>query len=340
MSARWGGLPLDEPVAAMSGPRLTLPELAAMLRAAMAQGRWKDTELGKAASRYLDSLEYAEAARTTLVAYEYVLGLFVAEHADLALVDLEPPQGGGVVRTFLDRHWRSAAPATRRQRLAILRSFLTWLVGEGLLRANPAVNVRAPKGRGTERNAHPPSEIRALIYAQPSQRDRVCLMLLGWLGLRKNELAELRAGDVDLIAGRIVVQGKGGVVATIPIGYPTLHQALFDHLNGRAPDEYLLHPRSHPTRRMNPATVHRWWTQCLDRARLERFPLHELRHSAAQALYEETGDPVLAQMLLRHADIRTTRGYLHPSLDRLETALQSLDPSSASTPTRLQGNAR
>jgi hypothetical protein len=63
MSARWGGLPLDEPVPAMSGPRLTLPELAAMLRAAMAQGRWKDTELGKAASRYLDSLEYAEAAR-------------------------------------------------------------------------------------------------------------------------------------------------------------------------------------------------------------------------------------------------------------------------------------
>jgi hypothetical protein len=44
----------------------------------------------------------------------------------------------------------------------------------------------------------------------------------------------------------------------------------------------------------------------------------------AQALYDETGDPVLAQMLLRHKDLKTTRGYL-PSLDRLEAALEALE---------------
>jgi hypothetical protein len=33
-------------------------------------------------------------------------------------------------------------PATKTQRLAIMRSFLTWLVGEGILGANPAQNIR------------------------------------------------------------------------------------------------------------------------------------------------------------------------------------------------------
>jgi site-specific recombinase XerC len=94
---------------------------------------------------YLDALEYEDAATNTLAAYEYVLGLFAVEHADLTLRALEPPRGGGVMRAFLDRHWRRSSPATKAQRLAIVRSFLTWLVGEGLLGANPAQNIRAPK---------------------------------------------------------------------------------------------------------------------------------------------------------------------------------------------------
>jgi site-specific recombinase XerC len=101
----------------------------------------------------LDALEYEDASVNTLEAYTFVLGLFAVEHPNYTLADLEPPQGGGVVRAFLDRHWRHSAITTRRQRLAILRSFLTWLVGEGLLSANRATNVRAPKERRKVREA-------------------------------------------------------------------------------------------------------------------------------------------------------------------------------------------
>jgi integrase len=200
-------------------------------------------------------------------------------------------------------------------------------VGEGLLRANPATNVRGPRLKSQERHAHSPETIRSIIYAQTSPRDRVCLMLLGWLGLRKDELRCLRVVDVDLVAGRILVHGKGGKVSSLPIGYPTLRQSLYMHLAERKPEEYILYPKTYRDRPMHPASVHRWWSACLERAGLEHFPMHELRHSAAQALYDETGDPVLAQMLLRHADIKTTRGYLHPPLERLEAALSVLEAS-------------
>jgi site-specific recombinase XerC len=113
----------------------------------------RDTPLGEHVVAYLRALEYGEASLNTLLAYEHVLALFAVEHADLSLDELEPPQGGGVVRAFLDRHWNRSSATTRRQRLAITRSFLTWLTGEGLLRSNRAVNIRAPKTTRRERRA-------------------------------------------------------------------------------------------------------------------------------------------------------------------------------------------
>jgi integrase len=66
---------------------------------------------------------------------------------------------------------------------------------------------------------------------------------------------------------------------------------------------------------MDAASVHRWFKRCTERAGLQSFPSHELRHSAAQALWRKTGNLVLAQELLRHEDIGMTRAYLHPSLE-------------------------
>ena len=311
----------------MSEPALTLQELAAMLRDAVRERRWGDTPIGEQVEAYLDALEYAEASLNTLSAYEHVLGLFAVEHADLTLADLEPPQGGGVVRAFLDHHWSKSSPATRRQRLAILRSLLTWLVGEGLLSANPAVNIRGPKDKRQERRALPLEDVETLISAQPGLRDQVAIMLLAWLGLRKGELRTLRIGDFNLATGTVTVYGKGGHEDKLPLGFQRLRSALELHLLEREgnPDEYLLYPKTHRTRPMDPATVHHSLKRCLHRAGLPAdVKTHELRHTAAEALYRQTGDIVLAQQLLRHTDIRTTRGYIRASQERLRAAWPNL----------------
>ena len=52
--------------------------------------------------------------------------------------------------------------------------------------------------------------------------------------------------------------------------------------------------------------------------------MHELRHSAADNLWRETGNLLLAQQLLRHDSVATTQAYLHPSRDDLAQALTSL----------------
>lgn len=231
-----------------------------------------------------------------------------------------------MVRAFLDRHWASASAATKTQRLAILRSFLAWLVGEGLLGANPSQNIRPPKRKRRVRSALSREDLDALIAAQPSLRDQVALMLLVYLGLRKDELRRIRLADIDLEARTLIVHGKGGHLDTLPIGFEHVHNALALHLRDRGPGEHLLYPNDARERPMDPSTAHLWFKRCLKRAGLStEWSLHDLRHAAADALYRVTGDIVVAQQLLRHADVRTTRGYLHPGLDRLAAAMKEVE---------------
>ena len=63
---------------------------------------------------------------------------------------------------------------------------------------------------------------------------------------------------------------------------------------------------------MNPASVHRWFKRCLERAGLPgTIKIHELRQSAGDALWRDSRDILLAQQLLRHESVATTQSYLH-----------------------------
>jgi integrase len=52
---------------------------------------------------------------------------------------------------------------------------------------------------------------------------------------------------------------------------------------------------------------------------------HTLRHEFCSRTAENTGDPVVAQELARHKDLRTTQGYLHPRLSRVLAAAVHLN---------------
>jgi site-specific recombinase XerD len=79
---------------------------------------------------------------------------------------------------------------------------------------------------------------------------------------------------------------------------------------------------------MDHSSVHRWLKKRLERAGLPTsIQTHQLRHTAAQALYDLKGDLLLSQQLLGHEAIRTTRGYLCGSQERLRAAQTELEAS-------------
>ena len=63
----------------------------------------------------------------------------------------------------------------------------------------------------------------------------------------------------------------------------------------------------------------------LDYGRDKGLVWHTLRHEFCSRTAENTGDPVVAQELARHKDLRTTQGYLHARRSRVLAGAVSLD---------------
>jgi integrase len=63
----------------------------------------------------------------------------------------------------------------------------------------------------------------------------------------------------------------------------------------------------------------------LDWGRDKGMVWHTLRHEFCSRTAENTGDPVVAQELARHKDLRTTQGYLHPRQARVLAAAVRLN---------------
>ena len=180
-----------------------------------------------------------------------------------------------------------------------------------------------------------------VLAAQTRQRDRVALLLLFKLGLRKSELARVQFRHYD--GRQLTVFGKGGKVRYLPIVDDKLRLALERHILDRqpGPDEHLLYPEKlgpefyrgplgviweDRQRQLSPTAMHRWWVKCLERAGIAHRPMHEARHTAITDFLRRTGNLKLAQMLAGHADIGTTANiYAHLDTSDLETALRALN---------------
>ena len=320
-------------MSAIAVERLPVMDLAAMIRAvehAMRDGTWKRSPIGAEVAAYLRALQWASHPDTTLDAYTHVLGLLALRHADWpdGLAGFCTPAGPEYLREFLTAEWGGAAAATKRQRTSIVRSLFRWAALERRIPYNPAETLRSPRGRGrAARQAYPLHVLHQLVAAQDSLRDQVALQLLCRLGLRKNELRKVQWRDIDLVRGYVLAHGKGGKDELVPmVGTVAEDVRLLQLEMDPRPDWFLLWPRGHRHKPMDPASVHRWFKRCLDTAGLpETVKMHEMRHSAADAVYRERGDVAMAQLLLRHESLSTTQAYLHPTKRDLAETLRALD---------------
>lgn len=311
---------------------VSVTDLAAMMRAveqAMRDRTWVDTPIGREVNAYLRALRWQSESKNTHDAYEMVLGLLALRHADWqGLADFCDPAGPEYLREFLDAEWGGAASSTKRQRTSIVRSLFRWAALEKRIPYDPTTTLKAPKGRGrATRQAYPVAMLHSLVAAQDSLRDQVAVQLLCRLGLRKDELRRIQWRDVDLVRGYVLVHGKGGKDELVPLVGQVAEDMRLLHLEADPhPDTFLLAPRGRPRSAMDPASVHRWFKRCVEAAGLpETIKMHEMRHSAADAVYRERGDVAMAQLLLRHESLSTTQAYLHPTKRDLADTLRALD---------------
>ena len=244
-------------------------------------------------------------------------------------------------RDLTTHHLRSLVAAQHRagiggrslQRLlSALRSFYQYLLREGLVNANPAVGLRAPKSpRRLPKTLDVDQTTRLLDWDSNEPlaiRDRAIMELLYSSGLRLSELLNLEVSDLDLKDGTVRVTGKGRKTRVVPVGRHA-RSALQQWLGIRATfttqaSALFLSRRGE---RLAPRTLQQRLQQWGNKRGLPmRLHPHMLRHSCASHVLESSSDLRAVQELLGHADIATTQIYTHLDFQHLAKVYDNAHP--------------
>jgi len=272
------------------------------------QRRWKPSQVRNHTRARLNTLG---RVWRSLLRSELVEGLDEEQISSIADLQRAHVQG------FVDaRLVAGISSGTVNAELTDLWAFLGYLEQRGHPVRPSVFRVKRPKRgdplpRFLSENDYQRLENTVLQATQSGKRDnlldRAWFYLLSEAGLRISEVCDLRLGDIDLAAQRLIVrQGKENRDRTVPIS-PTLLVALRTYLplRGQAQTDHLLiYCQQAINADMISKRLHRYGQQ----AQVAVSP-HRLRHTLATRLLNQ-GMPITSlQRLLGHEKLDTTLVY-------------------------------
>jgi len=276
-------------------------------------------------------LESRDRSRHTINAYRLDLRQFARWFGGVNGDEIEPanvtPTDLREFKHFLIQD-EQLSPATVNRKLASLRAFLKWAVGEGTIESAP----RMPQG--VEQVSAAPKaldrrEMNALIRAverHGSKRDQAIILVLLNTGLRVRELSDLNLGDIEMSErkGRIIVRsGKGQKYREVPLNVEA-RRALLAYMEARKEDRDSALFLSQQGSRLGSRGVQDVVGKYGRLAGLENLTPHVLRHTFCSNLLRGGVDIVTVAKLAGHADISTTSIYTQPAEKDLQKAVEGL----------------
>jgi integrase/recombinase XerD len=244
------------------------------------------------------------------------------------------------VRNFeADLQARKYAASSVARKIAAIRSFYKFLLGDGLVASDPTENLASPKIGKSLPKALTKSEVDALLE-QPgrratyeSVRDKAMLELLYSTGMRVSELTSLNLDSVQIDGDgcRVRCVGKGSKERVVP----------FDSAAGESVSRYLADARPALVRTRNERalfvnrrgqrlTRQGFWLILKNYAAAAdiKSPVtpHTLRHSFATHMLTGGASVRNVQELLGHANISTTQVYTHLSDQHLRDQFERTHP--------------
>ena len=289
-------------------------------------------EIGYAKRIFIATKKSENVTPRTLETYDRGLKRFFDYLLENNIFDVSEVNSG-VIREFLIMlREKGLRGITVHQFFRILRTFFTFLHREDYISKNPMTNVKAPKVEQKEMRTFNAQEISKILTAF-DRNDFIgmrnyCIMCLFFsTGIRKTELANLTLADVNITTDLIrIAHGKGQKERYAPVG-KTLRRVLIQYIKMR--EEYLKGETCHwlfvtprITRKMTNSCLNILFQKLKKNLKLtgEKISCHTWRHTFAKNYLLNGGDIFSLQKILGHADIVTTKNYLH--LNEKEVKLQ------------------
>jgi len=238
------------------------------------------------------------------------------------------------VRMFAARsHAGGLSPRSVQRRLSATRGFFHYLMREGVLKSNPAMDIRAPKAAKRLPGTLDADQLDHLLDIPAEDalavRDRAIMELFYSSGLRLSELVGLDIANLDLPDRTVRVLGKGSKTRIVPVGRKAdaaIRVWLRERVALAEVDETALFVGQNGTRLKHRAVQLRiaYWAK--RKGLPARVYPHLFRHSFATHLLESSKDLRGVQELLGHADISTTQIYTHLDFAHLARTYDASHP--------------
>jgi integrase len=273
-----------------------------------------------------------------------VVWVFRPPAAILRLVDANLLDGFAVWRASVGDSTNSVATRTYA-----IRTFLSVAYRDNVLTYEQATAMRIQPYRARQKHDHQPvgrrlspEEVRELresvdIRTRKGRRDLTLLDAMLYLGLRREEVINLRVGNFRQDGGRlwVILTGKGGKTRRLKV-----HDALLENLSswmacagiGWDETDSLLFRSVNKgdrvsLRAINASVVGRLVAEYGHKAGLaprhgkSQLSAHDLRRTCARNAFQNSGNLLLVQAMLGHSDPKTTARYIGAFDDDDQTAV-------------------
>ncbi|MGK5083718.1 tyrosine-type recombinase/integrase [Bdellovibrionota bacterium FG-1] len=239
---------------------------------------------------------------------------------------------------FLEKE-RGSSVRTRNQRLAVIKSFFSYLMAQDVSRVGQYERITRI---AMKRTSHKPmtylteEEIEALLKLNagpdPTKvRDYALLATLYNTGARVQEICDLKVEHLHLQKPfSITLTGKGRKTRVIPLWKNTV-ESLIRYINQRgiqdSPGSNLfVNANNNPITRFGVRHIVRTWIEkasdTCPSLRKKRIGPHTFRHTTAMHLLQSGVDLAVIQTWLDHLHIDTTHAYIEIDMKMKEQALQ------------------
>lgn len=288
--------------------------------------------------RFLSYLE-SERARSPLTITNYAddLSHFEAYFKGLDAQLSWETVDSDIIRAWMESMMDKGHTATSVcRRLSAVRSLYRFAMSRGLVKKDPAYNIRGPKKSRPLPQFFKEQEMTQLIDgitwgdSFDDIRARTIILVFYTTGLRLSELIGLNDNSIDFHTQQLKVLGKRNKERIVPFG-EELASAIREYIarrgetiKNRTDDALFVDNKG---KRISGAKVEREVNQRMAAVSTQkkRSP-HVLRHTFATALLNNGADIESVKKLLGHESIATTQIYTHTTFEQLKRVYETAHP--------------
>lgn len=264
---------------------------------------------------FLLDVESRRLTEHTRKFYVSTLSRFIAYLADQGIEHVHEVQATHI-RQFL-AGLDGLSSHTQHKYARAIKTFCNFCVRDELLEKSPADRVLMPKLEQKVLRSFAPDEVRRILKACVSERDKAIVLLLLDTGLRASELVALDVQDVDISTGALTVhRGKGQKGRVVYVGARTRKQ-LVRYLGSRREGVLFMSQRN---KRLTAWGLDQAMKRVEQRSGVPGVTPHAFRRTFAIEFLRGGGNVHVLAKLMGHSGIDVLKRYLAFTQDDLREA--------------------